>query len=495
MEKQTSRPLSTPITRNGEISDASISAPPVIILQADSQREISNLHPPSSGSATGSTKRPKRPFGGIVTFAILLLTAGLIGIFLPKETRRIALIIYTPIYCTCFLAYILYLCCVNNEGEEDEYDPEPAVLREYLIQKKKNKSKRGKISRRKRKKIVSSNKEETNMAMKGHPLTVASTLSLETDEIINQHNPIDNNIEIVETSESIQPSQSTETTEQSLLTTTFPNFFQEVFPGVSKNFESIEVEFHNLATKVKHRIRPPHQCHICQSGIHGMEGQNVFSTVCRHGHQAHDEKNHYHHHRHHRDEFQRPQTDVENYMPDDYDYTVGDDASFDTSLTTHDHDPRFYLEEIPMKVNLTGKYKLVHNHNFDAFLKTQNVPMLLRKAANASKPIHTITHEGNMLRIQVDGIVRGDTTFEIDGPTAESNIRYLKFDDHVTWVDNGQAVEVRKVARNAPNGGAVELVVKRTLGNGKHNLVLSSKARFENGDESLESVQTFHRIG
>jgi hypothetical protein len=148
-----------------------------------------------------------------------------------------------------------------------------------------------------------------------------------------------------------------------------------------------------------------------------------------------------------------------------------------------------------MKVNLTGKYKLVHNHNFDAFLKTQNVPMLLRKAANASKPIHTITHEGNMLRIQVDGIVRGDTTFEIDGPTAESNIRYLKFDDHVTWVDNGQAVEVRKVARNAPNGGAVELVVKRTLGNGKHNLVLSSKARFENGDESLESVQTFHRIG
>ena len=120
--------------------------------------------------------------------------------------------------------------------------------------------------------------------------------------------------------------------------------------------------------------------------------------------------------------------------------------------------------------------------------------MLLRKAANASRPIHTIVHNGTCLRIQVDGIVKGDTTFEIGGPPAQSNIRYLKFDDHVSYVENGQAVEVRKVAKNAPKDGAVELVVKRMLGNGGHNLVLMSKARFANGDESLESVQTFHRI-
>jgi len=536
------------VTYSGEGSDGtSILAPPIIIVKTGSQRQMqmqtSNLHIPSAittstatatavststSTSTSTNKRGKRPYGGIVTFVVLLLTGGLAAIFLPIETRRIALIIFTPIYCICILGYIAFLCCVNNEGEEDQYDPEPAVLREYL-QKKEAKTAKRRIKQEQKLKQKQKRMQRCNNGKGGngvssntsklrrHPLTVASTLSLETDESPNQQTGIDNNIDI-EASDSIhQPSQSFSQsvdmsrtlTEQSLLTTTFPNFFQEIFPGVSKNFESIEVEFHNLATKVKHRIRPPHQCHTCKTGIHGngngtnngnVNGLDAISTVvCSHGHAPYHghgiHQHHQHQHQHcHSDEFQSPQTDVENYMPDDYDYSIGADASFDTSLRTEDHDP-LLLEEIPIKVNLTGKYKLVHNHNFDAFLKTQNVPMLLRKAANASKPIHTITHEDNMLRIQVDGIVRGDTTFEIGGPPAESNIRYLKFDDHVTWVDDGQAVEVRKVARNAPEGGAVELVVKRTLGNGKHNLVLSSKARFANGDESLESVQTFHRIG
>jgi hypothetical protein len=147
-------------------------------------------------------------------------------------------------------------------------------------------------------------------------------------------------------------------------------------------------------------------------------------------------------------------------------------------------------------VNLSGKFKLIHNHNFDAFLKSQNIPFLLRNAANQSRPIHTLTHDvtTNSLRIQVDGITKGDTTFSIGGPPGSSSIRHLKFEDHVSYVNDGTAVQVRKVAKNAPPNGATELIVKRTLANNGHNLLLFSKALFEDGSESVEAIQTFRRL-
>jgi len=146
------------------------------------------------------------------------------------------------------------------------------------------------------------------------------------------------------------------------------------------------------------------------------------------------------------------------------------------------------------KVNLTGRFKHIHNLNYDAFLKSQNIPMLLRKAANASRPIHIYTHTGDTLRVQVDGIVKGDSTFTINGPPGSSNIRHLKFDDHVSWVDDGQAVQVRKICQNPPKNGATELFVTRMLSNDGQNLMIFSKARFDDGSESLECVQTFQRI-
>lgn len=163
---------------------------------------------------------------------------------------------------------------------------------------------------------------------------------------------------------------------------------------------------------------------------------------------------------------------------------------------------RFYSSEQPVHVteisivNLSGKYKLIHNHNFDAFLKSQNIPFLIRNAANQSRPVHTLTHDttANTLRIQVDGITKGDTTYFIDGPPGSSSIRHLKFDDFVTYVDDGRAVQVRKVATNAPPNGAAELIIKRTLANEGNYLLLFSKARFQDGTESIESIQTFHRL-
>lgn len=148
------------------------------------------------------------------------------------------------------------------------------------------------------------------------------------------------------------------------------------------------------------------------------------------------------------------------------------------------------------KVNLTGKYKLVKNHNFIAFLKSQGVPALLCKVVDTIRPIHIITHEGATLRIQVDGFLKGDSTFIIGGPPGHTNIRHLMFDDHVTYVDGGQAVQVRKVGTNAPPDGAAELVVTRKLINNGQHLILTTKARYKDGSSmSLESVQTFQRYG
>jgi hypothetical protein len=61
-------------------------------------------------------------------------------------------------------------------------------------------------------------------------------------------------------------------------------------------------------------------------------------------------------------------------------------------------------------------------------------------------------------------------------------------------VNDGTAVQVRKVAKNAPPNGATELIVKRTLANNGHNLLLFSKALFEDGSESVEAIQTFRRL-
>ena len=248
----------------------------------------------------------------------------------------------------------------------------------------------------------------------------------------------------------------------------FVEFFINTFPGISKSFEDVETQFHTFATRFKRKIKPPQQCYTCRDGADG-------ASTCT-AHISHV--------------YPQPQVDVENYTNRARDDNATEDMDkINSHSSMQDVDIHSYC------CNITGKYKLVHNHNFDVFLKAMGVPVLLRKAANASKPVHTITHDGRKLRIQVDGITKGDTTFIIGGPPAQSNIRHLKFDDHVTYVDDGDAVEVRKVALNAPANGAVCLLIKRQLANNGHNLVVTSKARFKDGSESLESVQTYHRIG
>lgn len=148
-------------------------------------------------------------------------------------------------------------------------------------------------------------------------------------------------------------------------------------------------------------------------------------------------------------------------------------------------------------INLTGTYKLVHNQNFDGFLKVLQIPALFRKAANATRPIHTYTHKGDKFRVQIDGIVKGDSKFVIDGPPTESTLRVIKFLDHVSYLEDKRGIVVRKVVQNVQKKSpttASEIIVTRELSKNGKKMVLTSTALHSDGSEIAIAVQTFNRI-
>lgn len=145
-------------------------------------------------------------------------------------------------------------------------------------------------------------------------------------------------------------------------------------------------------------------------------------------------------------------------------------------------------------VNLTGSYKLVHNNNFEGFLKALNVPLILRKAANAARPVHTYTHIGDTFRVQFEGIVKGDTTFIVKGPPKPSSIRHYKFMDYPTYMEDKRGIMVRKIGQNPKPGACTEIVVTRRLSKNGKMMILTSRALKGNGDEVAVSVQQFARI-
>lgn len=146
-------------------------------------------------------------------------------------------------------------------------------------------------------------------------------------------------------------------------------------------------------------------------------------------------------------------------------------------------------------VNLSGTYKLVHNNNFDGFLKALQIPSLLRRAANASRPVHTYTHEGDSFRVQIDGIIKGDTQFTVNGEPTVSSMRSHKFLDHVSYNEDKSGIIVRKVGQNTPkNSSASEIIVTRELSKNGKKMFLKSAAVDADGVIVSESIQTFLRI-
>jgi len=142
-------------------------------------------------------------------------------------------------------------------------------------------------------------------------------------------------------------------------------------------------------------------------------------------------------------------------------------------------------------VNLSGTFKLAKNVDFDKFLEAQGIGWALRSAANKARPVHKITHRGRTLRIQITGIITGDTTYKIGGPPVTCQIRDRVFSDTVQYLDSGDGIRVHK---KCVSGGDGKILVTRQLSRCGSELTMRSKCVFEDGRESAEAVQTFERV-
>ena len=118
------------------------------------------------------------------------------------------------------------------------------------------------------------------------------------------------------------------------------------------------------------------------------------------------------------------------------------------------------------------------------------VPWALRRAACKARPVHRITHKGNRLTIRIEGIITTQTTYIINGPPVEINIRGRIFLDRVTYLDNGQGIRGVKKAITEN----YDVFIERVLSDDKQTIVLTSQAVFKDGKEPIESRQVFQRI-
>lgn len=179
----------------------------------------------------------------------------------------------------------------------------------------------------------------------------------------------------------------------------------------------------------------------------------------------------------------------------------GTDASLsDSSTSEHNQDfPK--SDEITdnkatpndLKLNLTGTFKLVKHDGFDEFLAANGVPYLMRKAALSMQPVHTITHTGDTVRVQISGIISGDITYHINGPSVESTIHTRTFLDSVTYLEEGDGIRITKKATDGANVGARQIVVTRRLVDNNRYMLLTSTSFFDDDRPPIQYTQLLER--
>lgn len=141
--------------------------------------------------------------------------------------------------------------------------------------------------------------------------------------------------------------------------------------------------------------------------------------------------------------------------------------------------------------DISGAYKLRSNDNFDGFLAVQGVPWALRRAANQARPLHRITHRGSILTIKIEGIIESQTTYIINGPPVETNVRGRVFEDTVSYLEDGAVgIVVRKKAITEN----YDVSVERRLSEDKTRITMTSRATFRDGKEPIQCIQVFERI-
>jgi len=148
------------------------------------------------------------------------------------------------------------------------------------------------------------------------------------------------------------------------------------------------------------------------------------------------------------------------------------------------------IENEEQPVDLTGAYRWASQENFDAFLEIQGVPWALRRAALNARPVHRIKHKGNRLTIRIEAMVTSQTTYILNGPAVETNVRGRIFKDRASYLPSGDGIEVRKTAVTEN----YDVIVTRQLRDNGKTIFLTGRAEFNDGRDPIESYQTFERI-
>jgi hypothetical protein len=166
----------------------------------------------------------------------------------------------------------------------------------------------------------------------------------------------------------------------------------------------------------------------------------------------------------------------------------------------------------PPPIDLSGCYKLVENHNFEALLQAQGVPWFLVSAANKARPTHRITHDSASIKIKIEGIIESETLYIVGGPPVETIIRGRLFRDQVTYMKLSDSLLDQQDKENSKgNTTAAEdeentsrvvgiqthkravddgytILVQRRLSDDKSQIILTSRVQFD--DESKPDVQS-----
>jgi hypothetical protein len=92
------------------------------------------------------------------------------------------------------------------------------------------------------------------------------------------------------------------------------------------------------------------------------------------------------------------------------------------------------------------------------------------------------------LTIKIEGIIESQTTYMINGPPVETNVRGRIFEDRVQYLDKGILVSKRALTED------YDVTVQRELSDDKQAITMTSTASFRDGRPTVTCIQQFERI-
>ncbi|CAJ1959830.1 unnamed protein product [Cylindrotheca closterium] len=148
--------------------------------------------------------------------------------------------------------------------------------------------------------------------------------------------------------------------------------------------------------------------------------------------------------------------------------------------------------------SFTGVYKLQEHYNLTGFLEATGVPWAIRSAAARARPIHYITHEGNVITMKFKGVPRA--TYILDGPAVENVLRDRRFACKAIpiYTVDGYGFEVHQ---QGVDGGDYDIQLRWTLSEDDMTVQLTMTAIFKPDPkknktrEPVRCTQIYSRIG